>query len=166
MTDPQRLKAYAWESLFKTFYTHTTNRRELRRLIRRAERKYHVPPTKISFVNRQHRAKRYAKIQSAYNPITHSIVLGHKDQNHALALHEAAHAITDYLLGDHLEPHGKHWLGIYFWLLEWTGVLPRSALQASARNLGLRWASVEKVAPRMIRKSYPRLVEAAEDARG
>lgn len=165
MADPQRTKAYAWESLFKTFYTHTTNRRELRQLIRRAERRYRVPPTQIRFLNRKHRARHEAKIQSAYDPEDHSIVLGWKDHNHAIALHEAAHAITDYLLGTHLQPHGKHWLGIYFWLLDWAGVVPHSALRASAKAIGLRWESVEKVAPGAIRRNYERLIAAAEDDR-
>jgi len=165
MSDPQRSKAYAWESLFRTFYTRTTSRRELRSLIRRAERRYRVPATQIYFVNRPHRAKRYAKIQSVYDPVDHSITLGHKDQNHAIALHEAAHAITDYLLGSHLEPHGKHWLGVYFWLLEWAGVIPRSALHASAKEIGLKWASVERVAPAAIRQNYRRLIGAAESER-
>ena len=159
--DPQKHKAYAWETSFRSFNEHNTPRRRLRRLIRRAERRYRIPPSKIIFTNRVHRAKRYAKIASEYEPNDHSITLGYNDHNYAIALHETAHAITDYLLGYDLEPHGPQWLGIYLELLEWAKVAPREALHASARAYGLNWIPIGRIGPRAIRRAYRGMIAKA-----
>ena len=166
MADPQKDLVYAWETTFRQFNEHNVPRRTLRRLIRKAERRYRVPPVKIKFTNRVRRAKRYAKIASAYDPESHTIELGYKDHNYAIALHEAAHAITDYVLGLDLEAHGPQWLGVYLWLLEWTGIAPRAALYASAEAARLQWAPAGKVSPGAIRKSYRAMVEKAAAVRG
>ena len=166
MADPQKDLVYAWETTFRQFNEHNVPRRVLRQLIRRAERVYRIDPVTILFTNRIRKAKRFAKIASAYDPGAHSITLGWKDQNYGIALHEVAHAITDFVLGDELPAHGAHWLGVYFWLLEWARVAPREALHASAKAHGLVWAPHGKIGPRTIRKSYRAMVEKAAVARG
>jgi len=152
--DSQKHRVYAWETAFRSFNENNTPRRRLRRLIRRAERRYRIPPSKIIFTNRVHRAKRYAKIASEYDPDVHSITLGHNDQNYAIALHETAHAIVDTLLGYDLEPHGPQWLGVYLELLEWAKVAPREALHARAKAYGLDWIPAGRIGPKAIRRAY------------
>lgn len=156
--DTQQARVYAWETTFRSFNEHNTPRRRLRRLIRAAERRYRIPPSKITFTNRVHRSKKHAKIASEYDPETHSITLGHNDHNYAIALHEAAHAIVDTLLGYDLEPHGPQWLGVYLELLEWAKVAPREALHASAKAYGLDWAPAGRIGPKAIRKTYAGMV--------
>lgn len=165
MADSQRSRAYAWESSFRSFNENNVPRRRLRRLIRDAERRYRVPPVKITFRERVRRAKRYAKIASEYAPDDHSIVLGWNDHNYGIALHETAHAIVDHILGYELEPHGPQWLGVYMWLLDWAKVAPRSALEESARVHGLSWAPPGKIGPDAIRVHYRGMIKRAEEGR-
>lgn len=152
--DTQKHRVYAWETAFRSFNENNAPRRRLRRLIRAAERRYRIPPSRISFANRVRRAKKYAKIASEYDPEVHSIRLGWNDQNYAIALHETAHAIVDSLLGYDFEPHGPQWLGVYLELLEWAKVAPREALYASARAYGLDWVPAGRIGPRAIRRAY------------
>lgn len=163
MKDQQRLAVYAWESAWATWNKNGTKRHNLRRWIRRAERKYRIPPTRIRFLERQHLSWRQVQIRSTYEPDEHRITLDWVGQNSAVALHEAAHAITDTLFGWDLEAHSRLWLGIYLWLLEDAKIAPRSALHASAKEFGLKWVPVEKVAPRVIRRFYAEQIERAED---
>mgnify|MGYP003395745948 CR=1 FL=1 len=163
MADPQRLKVYSWEVMFRQFNEHNVPRRTLRQLIRKAERRYRVPHTRVSFSNRVHRAKRFAKVASDYDPEEHAITLGWKDHNYAIALHETAHAITDHLLGRDLPGHGAQWLGVYLWLLEWAQIAPRDALHASAKAAGLKWSPAGKVGPDAIRLHYRGMIERAAE---
>lgn len=58
--------------------------------------------------------------------------------NEAIALHEAAHYITDRTY-PRAADHGPTWLGVYLWLLEKAAVAPREALRATMRKHGLKW---------------------------
>lgn len=163
MRDRQKWKVYAWETAWATWNKNVTKRYNLRRWIRRAERKYKVPPAAIGFLNRNRKARKDQVIQSGYEPDEHSIVLEWTDHNVPIALHEAAHAITDTLFGPDLEAHGELWMGIYLWLLRDAQVAPWVALRESAKTFGLKWAPVGKVAPRVVRKFYAGMIERAED---
>jgi hypothetical protein len=137
--DPQQKRVYRWEDSFRSFIERTTTRHELKGLIRKACRLYGIPTPVIKFRTKYERC---GYITSEYDPETHKIVLGWNDTNHAIALHETAHAIADTLYGPFLCPHGDKWLGIYLRLLEWAKIAPRSALHASAREKGLKWSRV------------------------
>jgi hypothetical protein len=139
--DPQQRRVYKWEGSFRSFYERTTTRDSCRKLIQKATRRYNVPPPGVYFKTKQ---ETRGNITSEYDPITHRITIGWCDCNHAIALHEAAHAITDWLYGEDLHAHGDRWLGIYLDLLEWAKVAPRSALHASARERRLRWKPVRR----------------------
>lgn len=137
--DPQQKRVYHWEDQWRSFVERTSTRRELRSLIKKACRLYGVQAPTVKF---RTRAEKCGHITSEYDPEEHSILLGWNDTNHAIAMHEAAHAIADSLYGPFLQPHGDKWLGIYLKLLEWAKVAPRTALVASAREKGLKWSRV------------------------
>jgi hypothetical protein len=139
--DPQQKRVYKWESQFRSFCERTTTRDEVRWLIRKASKRYKIPAPGIYFRSKEESGGR---ITSEYDPVTHRILIGWSDCNHAIALHEAAHAITDWLYGEDLAGHGERWLGIYLDLLEWQKVAPRAALHASAKAMRLRWKPVRR----------------------
>jgi hypothetical protein len=139
--DAQQRRVYKWEGQFRSFYERTITRDEARDLIHKASRRYGVIPPGVYFRTKQGTTGR---VTSEYDPITHRITIGWCDCNHAIALHEAAHAITDWIYGEDLPGHGERWLGIYLDLLEWQKVAPRAALHASARAMRLRWKPVRR----------------------
>lgn len=141
LTDPQRRLVYKWEDGFRSFYERTTTREMLRPLIRRAAKLYGIQPPTVVFLTR--RACKGIKIQSDYDPSTHTITLGWKDCNHAIAMHEVAHAIVEQVFdGRDVQDHGPAFLGIYLYLLVWAKVAPRVALESSAKAVGLSWLRV------------------------
>jgi len=107
-----------------------------RKWVRWACARYRIPPPVTT-------GCRLNKGTSFYDPETHRILLRPRHWNTAIALHEAAHAITDYLLGHDLPAHGPQWLAVYMDLLSAAGVAPRAALEASARAKGLSWSRVK-----------------------
>jgi len=135
--DPQRERVYRWEDQFRSFIERTTTRRELRALIRKASKRYNVEPPSVKF---RTKSGTRGRITSEYDPEEHCISLGWNDCNHAIAMHECAHAIADTIYGPFQQAHGTRWLGIYLDLLEWARVAPRSALHASAREKRLKWS--------------------------
>jgi hypothetical protein len=139
--DPQQRRVYEWEDSFRSFVERTATRNQVRELIRKASKRYGVTPPGVYF---RTKAGTTGRITSEYDPITHRILIGFNDCNHAIALHEAAHAIADELHGDDIAPHSDRWLGIYLDLLEWAKVAPRSALQASAKAARLKWKPVRR----------------------
>lgn len=137
--DRQQKRVYRWEDGWRSFVERTSTRRNLRTLIKKACRLYGVDAPTVRFRTKYEKC---GSITSEYDPNDHSIVLGWNDTNHAIAMHEAAHAIADSLYGSFLQPHGHQWLGIYLKLLEWAKVAPRTALIASAKEKGLKWSRV------------------------
>lgn len=136
MDDIQKPSLYAWEDLFSSFGKRSETRSEIKSLIGRACRLYGVEPPAVHFVSR---VKSPTLTRTTwYDPSNQSISMGYRSCNDAIALHEASHAIVDDLY-ESVEDHGPEFLGVYFDLLAWARVIPKSAIHASARELGLRW---------------------------
>ncbi len=155
--DDQQKAVYAWEDQWKDWNRPTMSKQELRVLMRRAERLYGVEPAWLTFPKRN-RGAHGKRLASQYDPGTHAIHLRPRHRNVAVALHETAHAIHDCLFGPwsrpNLQAHGPLWLGIYLTLLISAKIAPRAALLASAKEKGLKWAPLGKVAPGKIRRFY------------
>lgn len=135
--DPQKKRVYEWEDLFSSFGKRSETRQEIRKLIRSASKRYNVEPPAVRFVSRAKSPS--LTITTYYDSSDHSISMGYRSCNAAIAMHEVAHAIVSERFED--EPdHGERWLGIYLDLLEWAGVAPRSALVASLKEKRLKWA--------------------------
>lgn len=155
ISDSQQRQAYRWEGSWPLWNKKGLTQPKARGIIAWACRLYDIP---IPIV-------RFQKWRTWYDPEDHSIVLSITNQNTAIALHEAAHAIHDYILGDYHEAHGPEWLGIYLVLLDTAGVASRSALELSARKYGLEWRSPMWVHWKYIRHKYPKLTQLAQDDR-
>jgi len=144
--DRQCRKVYAWEHQFGDWNIDALSDQALRRLIRRAERIFRVPPSKI--------VTRRNMFEVAFCAATErrrtAVVFGKHTHNAASAMHELAHAIA-YKRADNIESHGREWLGIYLTLLVRLGVAPRSALYASAREKGLRWSM--RLVPKRLKRT-------------
>ena len=136
MRDRQQQAVYSWEESFRSFIEHTATRAQVRRLIGRACAMYGVTPPSVQFRSKAN--GRHVRLTSDYDPSLQLITIGFKDCNHAIAMHEAAHAIVDELY-ENVETHGPEFMGVYLELLEWAKVAPRSALHASAQAKGLDW---------------------------
>jgi hypothetical protein len=141
MRDSQQARVYLWEDGFRSFIERTTTRKDIRWLIRKACALYGVDAPSVQFRSRA--SGKRMRLSSDYDPSQHAITIGIKDCNHAIAMHEAAHAITDDL-HEGVEDHGPEFLGVYLDLLEWANVAPRSALHASAKASGLRWTPARR----------------------
>jgi len=134
MDDRQKDAVYAWEDLFRSFDERSLTQAETRRVIRRCCRRYGAPVPRITFMPRA------AREWSFYDSADEVISMNWGHCNHALACHEAAHAILDWWDDDGTcEDHGPEFFGIYLTLLVEHQVAPRSALEASAREMGLTW---------------------------
>lgn len=148
--DPQRELVYEWESDFKSFNIPTIPLAACRALVIKACRKYEAPAPVVrghrrgglSFYQADKAPRSYPNILAVHEVIkgTATISFRADGRNHAIALHEAAHAVLNYWLplGGY-EDHGREFLGIYFWLLEFYDILPEAALDASAKAAGLQW---------------------------
>lgn len=163
MADSQQNAVYAWERRFRAWNLATDSQARIRRLIRWAERLYRVPPMEIQF--RTANKSRGRWLPSTY--YAHRVVAFRPNHvNPSIALHETAHAITHHLFGwdpPGMEAHGPQWLGIYMCLLERAKVAPRSALEASAREHGLKWVGPGWVGPTKIRRRYRGAIRRAKD---
>lgn len=125
-----------------------------RDLVGAACRKYRIPAPEIRFPKNDRRLGK--KVASTYHPDLHLIKLRPRHMNAAIVLHETAHAITDWILGTDLEPHGPEWAGIYMVLLEDYGIMPAVALHASADAGRVKYRTRSMVGPAVIRKRYKR----------
>lgn len=157
MRDEQQKAVYDWEDGWNDWNRETMSKRQLRIMMLGAERLYRVRPTWVTFPKRN-RGAGGKKLTSEYDPNVHVIRLRPRHRNPATALHEAAHSIHDSLFGHRcrrdLQPHGPLWLGIYMTLLIKAKIAPRAAIIASAKEKGLKWAPLGKVAPGKIRRFY------------
>lgn len=148
MKDTQRKKAYDWEDSWEYSSLRGMSETGLRHWVRWACKQYGVKPPKVKL------HWRVTGGTSFYWGETDTIEFRKRHANVWTALHEASHKIADELLGEHLEPHSPHWLGIFMALLVKAGYAPRKALEASADAAGLKYVSPAKIGPRKIRKHY------------
>lgn len=140
--DPQLSRAYKWEASFIDWDRSTRTLGEVRGIIDWACLTYGVRPPRVT----QH-PEYYASFSQ-----DRLISFNRWQRNPAVALHEAAHFISDAIFGDTIAHHAPEWLGIYIWLLEAYKVAPRAALHASAKAAGLRWLPASVISPKRLRR--------------
>ena len=143
--DRQADKAYEWEDSFLLWAGAHLNEKQARGLIEAACREYGIPPPYVKVYKSNYGC-------SIYDPNMHVIKLRPRHLNAGVVLHETAHAITDTILGQGLEPHGPEWLGVYMVLLEDFRIMPRAALHASAKKEGLKYKERDIVDKKAIRR--------------
>lgn len=129
--DPQKAALYAWESSWWPWNQSSLTLPECRWWIEEACKKFDVAAPRV----RQHYTKEYPWCHVRMRVISFS----RGGRNTATALHEAAHQIAWDYFGDSIQDHGRTFLGIYMWLLEWARVAPPLALHVTARSHGLKW---------------------------
>lgn len=161
--DPQVEQAYKWEGDFVNWAGAHAKPSNIRAVIAKCCAMYRVPTPEIRFLSKDCRNGK--KLSSEYDPNGHVISLRPRHWEMSTAIHEASHAIVDYVLGWDLPGHGKEWLGIFMHLLSAGGIAPRVALEAHADALGLEYCTPGKVAPAKIRKAFRGHVRRARDAR-
>lgn len=132
--DPQKAAVYAWETAWKPWNYSTLALPECRWWVEEACKRFDVAPPRV----RQHRTKEYPWCHVKLRVISFSPA----GRNAPTALHEAAHQIAWDYFGDSIQDHGRTFIGIYLWLLEWSGVAPRIALRATARSHKLKWRTM------------------------
>ena len=148
--DPQQKRAYKWEDSLTSWSHGRLDERQMEQVVRKACAKYRIPPPTLRFAKRD---RVLGRLQSStYKHWLHEIRFRPRHMEVSTALHETAHAITDYILGPHLEPHGEQWLGVFMVLLEDYKILPVAALHAQADALKLRYSPRSLVGPDVIRK--------------
>jgi hypothetical protein len=105
------------------------------------------------------------RFHSEYNPNLHTITLRPRHMDMGSAIHESAHAITDWILGYWLQPHGKEFLGVYISLLTKLKMLPKSALTAHAKSMRLKFCAHALIGPKHIRRRFKTRVRNAHRER-
>lgn len=99
-------------------------------------------------------------MSSNYEPLTHTIRIRPRHRTLAVLLHEAAHAIVDWIVGPFSKAgHGKLWLGVFIELLDRFKVIPKHVSYYSAKHANLKWAP--HASPSHIRKYRPKMVKDA-----
>lgn len=139
--DPQQKRVYEWEDLFSSFGKRSETRAEIVKLICGACRYYGIDPPSVRFVSKEKSPS--LTTTTYYDSSDHSISMGYRSCNAAIAMHESSHAIVSELY-ENVEDHGPEFLGVYLSLLEWAKVAPRSALHASAQAMKLRWTPARR----------------------
>jgi hypothetical protein len=158
-SDPQEWRAYTWEEQLMAWAGPRATKAEIKEVVARCCRVYRVPPPTIKFVAKDKRGGR--KLQSDYDPRTHTIVLRPRHRELYTAIHEAAHAIISWVLGNVSQLHGKEWLGLNMVLLARNRILPLSVLQHHARTRRLQFCAARRVLPETIRTNFPSKVRRA-----
>lgn len=159
MSDRQQKRVYNWEKLWPTWNRKTIGPDECRAIVEVACEWYSVPTPEVRFLKGR-------RGHTWYDPNDHSINLRPRHMNVAVCLHETAHAIHSYVLGDEAhEIHGPEFVAIYINLLTRAEVAAELALTESARACGVAVADLGRHSPRRLRASYRRLVREAEAAR-
>lgn len=127
--DPWQTALYAFEYAWSDWRRKTLTLAEVKAGIRRACRLYGLRAPKVG----THPGNSYSWHCDG------RISFKRKHLNPAIALHETAHYIADALFGDSPEDHGDVFQGIYFYLLLQAALAPEVAMQAAAREHGLKW---------------------------
>lgn len=162
-SDPQQQRAYDWEGDFTDWVKGRISRTEMRETIAKCCGIYRVPVPYILFVTKNRRRGR--KLTSFYEPDRHRIIIRPRHLQKNTAVHEAAHAVVDWLLGPHLPAHGREWVGVFMVLLERMKIAPRCALVAHAHTKRLQFCPPALVGPAHIRRRYAARVRAARAER-
>jgi hypothetical protein len=150
--DPQQDRAYAWEGDFTDWAPHRATKAEMRKIVRKLCRMYGVPVPEIVFLTKNfHKGKSGT---STYDPDLHRIKFRPRHMQPNTAAHEAAHTVTDWILGPSLPAHGREWMGVMINCLVACKVAPRAALEAHARSRRLQFCRPGDVAPSRIRRRY------------
>jgi hypothetical protein len=140
--DTQRDPVYAWEGQWRDFNRTTMSLKKVRGIVSEACGKYGVPPPKVV----QHFGKALSFSQG-------DVISFNWDQkNAAIALHESAHRICDFVYGDDMEHHCPEWMSIYLWLLLDHRLAPKQALLMSAKWHGIKWKPIWRSAPKYLKK--------------
>lgn len=163
MKDRQQNLAYKWEDQFLHWPGSYLTEKGATEIAKAAARLYRIPVPELVFGKRDTRDGK--DLPSSYYPDEHKIVFVPRHMNTLVVLHEMAHAITDYILGGNLEPHGPQWLGVYMWLMDRFHIAPTIALTASAKAIGLKFETKGIAGPRNIRKKHKRLARLAKQSR-
>lgn len=129
--DPWQKAIYGFEDDWPEACADSLSIGQCEVLIRLACQAYGLTPPKVGYDKK-------AKISYCFADGS-GIYLVKTQRNKFIALHEAAHFITDKLHGYDVEDHGFEWQGIYFFLLSRAELAPECALKASAKDRGLLW---------------------------
>ncbi len=156
--DPQVQSAYSWENSF-THQSRKLTENQMYSVIARVLKLYQVPMVQLRCIKRD---KRNGKVLSSeYDANDHLIRIVPRHMTIDVALHEAAHTVIDWILGWNVEPHGAHWLSVYMTLLDRFKVMPLTGSTAMAKERGLKWTPLWRVAPKRIRRVHPAMVRLA-----
>lgn len=140
--DRDTRKAYAWEDSWLHWNKPGFKNKigNARSWVRWACRRYGIPyPVVIRLADKEKTSWSIPTYGRDGKVVAHRIELHPKHNNFAIALHEAAHVIDDYINDPMAPSHNKTWLGIYIDLLVASGVYPKAAIIASAKAAGLKW---------------------------
>lgn len=163
--DPQQEKAYAWEGDFCDWAGAHATRAAMRKAVLECCSIYRVPAPEVWF-RAKNRGARGRKLTSYYQPGSHIIVIRPRHMNLNTAVHEASHAVVDWILGwSSTQPHGPEWVGVFITLLDRMKIAPRAGLEAHARSMRLKFCSEGIVAPGKIRVRFRGKVRAAKRER-
>ena len=136
MQDPRKEAVYTWEDEWPGWGHNQITLTQCREIIWRACDSYKViRPTVVEHPERSYSwsipSLRHISLQGGEH-------LSRGGRNVATALHEAAHHIAWCKHGNRIQDHGRTFLKIYIDLLVRAKVAPRTALEATAREHGLK----------------------------
>jgi len=149
--DPQQFRVYKWERSLSDWAGARATDDELRTIVGRCCALYRVPIPTLALVTKDKRDG--VKLDSSYQPGDHHIELRPRHRHKWDAIHEAAHAITDWII-DSKVAHGPEWFGVYLILLSHFKVMPLNVLRFSADRAGLEYAGLPSLEPNVIRYCY------------
>ncbi len=132
--DPQKEAVYAWETTWRPWNRWALTLPECRWVIEMACDKYGIAAPRVT----RHFTKEYPWCDVKKRVIS----MSRGGMNIPTCMHEAAHQIVWDYFGEAAQDHGRTFLGVFLWLLEWGAVAPRIALYASARAHKLKWRAM------------------------
>lgn len=135
--DPHQQSVYRWEESWPGWNHNQLTLKACRRVIEAACKHYQVVvPTVV-----QHAGGNYAWSMPTHDRISMQggEHFARGSRNVPTALHEAAHHIGWHLYRDRIQDHGRTFVRIYLDLLTRAKVAPRTALEATLREHGLKW---------------------------
>lgn len=153
--DKQTRLVYGWEDKWRCFaFKEWNGLYEPRKRIAWACRKYGVPTPVVRWAPRN--------TFPFYVPEDHAIYISRHTNNPLMALHEAAHAIVDWLVGDSGEHHSAEFVGVYVWLLERYQLAPGRAITVELDRMGVKRVPGS---PRALKARYRKRIRAAVEVR-
>lgn len=150
--DPQQQRAYDWEGDFTDWAPPRATKAEMLRVIRRCCRMYRVPAPAVFFLSKNRRNGK--KLTSVYDPNKHAIYIRPRHMQKNTAIHEAAHAVIDWILGPYNESHGKEWVGVMMNLLSKFKIAPMRALKLHAKAMRVAFSPPGTTTPKQIRRCF------------